>query len=49
MFDLQHWACLALGCVAVWLIYRIFQLVKAIHFMIHDDFKRQRPEAFRDD
>jgi hypothetical protein len=49
MPEWQQWAYWGLACGAVWLLYRIFQLVKAIHFMIHDDFKRKRPEVFRDD
>jgi hypothetical protein len=38
-----------LACVAVWLLYRIFQLVKAIHYMHLRDFKARHPDAFRDD
>jgi len=45
----QQWLYWVLACLAVWLLYRIFQVVKSIHFMILDGFKRKHPDAFRDE
>jgi hypothetical protein len=45
----RQWAYLALAGGAVWLLHRIFELVKAIHFMMHEDFKRRHSEAIGED
>lgn len=33
----------------MWQLEIIRKLLKAMHFMMHDDFKRKHPQAFRDD
>lgn len=38
----------AMAWVAVWLLYRIFEILKALHAIELSRFKRERPEVFED-
>lgn len=50
MFDqtmgLYNFAWYGMACIALWLLYRIFQIVKSIHFMIGKWFDRDYIKPF---
>lgn len=46
IYNIVWWS---MACVALWLLYRIYELIKALHFMELDRFKREHPRAFQDE
>lgn len=43
------WVWWVMACLALWLLYRIYEMVKAIHSMLHDEWQRKRDQKWNDE
>ena len=43
------WLWWGVSCVGLWLLYRIYELLKAIHFMLHDEWQHRRNQTQNDE